>query len=148
MFSIEAVNDPERRDVVHARLRASNAEHSSVIRALGGTSAREAVPLHVFATGPDGELAGGAIGHLQWHWLHLELLWVDARHRGSGLGSRLVARAEEEARTVHGAVGSQVETWDFQAPDFYRRLGYELVATIDDYPPGVANHLLTKRFGS
>lgn len=116
------------------------------MRALRGTPAQDPVPLQVYATGPDGELAGGAICRVQWHWLHLDLLWVDAPHRGTGLGSRLVARAEQEAREAHGVAGSQVETWDFQAPRFYEKIGYRLIASMDDYPPGMVNHLLIKRF--
>ncbi|MEU3354929.1 GNAT family N-acetyltransferase [Streptomyces sp. NPDC037389] len=146
MFSIEAVNDSERRDVVLARLRATNTERSSVMRALRGTSVERSVPVEVYATGPDGEPAGGLVGHVQWGWLHVDLLWVDGRHRGEGLGSALMARAEDVAREEHGAVGSQVETWDFQAPGFYRKVGYEEVAAVEDYPPGMTNHLLIKRF--
>ncbi|MCC3777169.1 GNAT family N-acetyltransferase [Streptomyces sp. UNOB3_S3] len=146
MFSIEAVNDSERRDVVLTRLRATNTERSSIMRTLRGTPLESRVPVEVYATGPDGGLAGGLVGHVKWGWLHLDLLWVDERHRGAGLGGALTARAEDVAREAHGAVGSQVETWDFQAPGFYRKVGYEEVAAVEDYPPGMTNHLLIKRF--
>ncbi|WP_171163279.1 N-acetyltransferase [Streptomyces sp. I05A-00742] len=144
MFSIEAVNDTERHDVVDQRLTADNADRSPVMRSLRDTPADDDVPLEVYATDGDGELAAGLVGRVQYHWLHVDLLWVDARHRGTGLGSRLVARAEETARDRHGCVGSRVETWDFQAPDFYRKLGYRVVATVEDYPPGVTEYTLIK----
>ncbi|KAB7835393.1 GNAT family N-acetyltransferase [Streptomyces mobaraensis] len=144
MFSIEVVNDTERRDAVHRRLASDNTERSSVLRSLRGTPAEDSVPLQVYATGEDGELAGGLVGYVQYHWLHIDYLWVDARHRGTGLGGRLVADAEETARLRHGCVGSRVETWDFQAPDFYRKQGYRVVATVEDYPPGVTDYTLIK----
>lgn len=147
MFSIEAVNDPERRDVVLARLQTVNDERSPALRALRRTPVMEARPLEVYATyacGERGELAGGLVGHVQWQWLHVDLLWVDAGARGAGLGSRLIARAEARAREEFGCVGSQVETWDFQAPGFYQRVGYRLAASIPDYPPGITSHLLVK----
>ncbi|MFF4734927.1 GNAT family N-acetyltransferase [Streptomyces sp. NPDC001262] len=146
MFSIEAVNDPERRDVVLARLQSANDERSPALRALRGTPAMEAQPLETYAVGGGGELVGGLVGRVQWQWLHVELLWVDAVHRGAGVGSRLVGRAERVAREEYGCIGSQVETWDFQAPEFYRRVGYRLLSSLADYPPGLTNHVLVKAF--
>ncbi|MBB4887034.1 GNAT family N-acetyltransferase [Streptomyces netropsis] len=143
MFSIEAVNDEERRDVVHARLRQSNSQLSARLRGMRGTLDEED-PLQVYATGADGTLAGGLVGHTQWGWLHVDLLWVDEHHRGAGLGSRLLARAEELAGNERGCIGSRVETWDFQAPGFYGKAGYRTVCVTEDYPPGITNYLLVK----
>lgn len=74
----------------------------------------------------------------------MDLLWVDARHRGSGLGSRLLAEAERVAGTERSCVRSRVETWDFQAPDFYRKRGYEVRGRIENYPPGITEFTLVK----
>ncbi|MBC2876092.1 MULTISPECIES: GNAT family N-acetyltransferase [Streptomyces] len=144
MFSIEVVNDAERRDVIRRRLAADNNERSPVMRSLRGTAAEHSVPVELYSLDGEGELAGGLTGHVQYRWLHIGFLWVDARHRGTGLGGRLVAAAEESARRRHGCVGSRVETWDFQAPDFYRKQGYQVVATVEDYPPGVTEYTLIK----
>lgn len=146
MFSIEAVNDPERRDVVLARLQTVNDERSPALRALRGTPAMEAQPLETYAVGEGGELVGGLVGRVQWQWLHVELLWVDAGVRGAGLGTRLIEQAEARAREEFGCIGSQVETWDFQAPGFYRRVGYRMLSSLADYPPGLTNHVLVKAF--
>jgi hypothetical protein len=40
-----------------------------------------------------------------------------------------------------------LETWDFQAPKFHRKQGYELVGTVADYPPGVTEYIFVKRLG-
>ena len=46
-----------------------------------------------------------------------------------------MACAEDEARR-RGCRGAYVTTFSFQAPDFYQRCGYRLVASADDFPPG------------
>ncbi|WP_069768609.1 N-acetyltransferase [Streptomyces sp. LUP30] len=145
MFRLETEVDRTRRDLLRSRLLAANTEASPVLRALRGTPAARESPLHVWACGPGGELAGGLVGHTWTAWLHVAQLWVDARHRGAGLGSRLLAEAERAARDERGCTRVRLETWDFQAPEFYRRHGYQVVCVIEDYPPGITEYTLTKR---
>ncbi|MEV6404346.1 MULTISPECIES: GNAT family N-acetyltransferase [Streptomyces] len=147
MFRLEAEVDRSRRDLLRARLRDTNTAASPVLRALRGTPAEREAPLHVWASDDTGALAGGLVGHTWTAWLHVTYLWVDERHRGAGLGSRLLAEAERLARDDRGCMRSRVETWDFQAPHFYRRQGYEVVCVIEDYPPGITEYTLTKRLG-
>jgi GNAT superfamily N-acetyltransferase len=145
MFRIEAEVDKERRDLLRSRLRDTNTAASPVLAALRGTPAAREVPLHVWALDEYGDLAGGLVGHTWATWLHVTYLWVDERHRGAGLGSRLLARAERTARDKRDCRAARLETWDFQAPDFYRRHGYEVACAIPDYPPGITEYTLTKR---
>ncbi|WP_258382810.1 GNAT family N-acetyltransferase, partial [Streptomyces sp. NTH33] len=116
-----------------------------VLAALRRTPAAREVPLHVWMLDDSGGLAGGLVGHTWASWLHVTYLWVDAPHRGAGLGSRLLGRAERIARDRRGCTAVRLETWDFQAPDFYRRHGYEVVCVVPDYPPGITEYTLTKR---
>ncbi|MFF7369464.1 GNAT family N-acetyltransferase [Streptomyces tricolor] len=147
MFRIEAEVDKGRRDLLRSRLRDTNTAASPVLAALRGTPGEREVPLHVWALDSAGDLAGGLVGHTWTTWLHITYLWVDARHRGAGLGTRLLAEAERIARADRGCAAARLETWDFQAPDFYRRQGYEVVGVIPDYPPGITEYTLTKRLG-
>ncbi|MET7380270.1 N-acetyltransferase [Streptomyces sp. NPDC005526] len=147
MFRIEAEVDKDRRDLLRSRLRDTNTAASPVLAALRGTAGAREVPLHVWAADESGALAGGLVGHTWAAWLHVTYLWVDARHRGAGLGSRLLSDAEHLSRTERGCTASRLETWDFQAPDFYRRHGYDVVGVIPDYPPGLTEYTLTKRLG-
>ncbi|MDQ0991378.1 N-acetyltransferase [Streptomyces sp. V3I7] len=145
MFRIEAEVDKARRDLLHSRLRETNTAASPVLAALRGTTAERQLPLHIWAmTGAD-ELAGGLVGHTWSTWLQVTYLWVDAVHRGTGLGSRLLAEAERAAREDRACRAARVETWDFQAPDFYRKRGYEVVGVVPDFPPGVTEFTLTKK---
>ncbi|MFF7470678.1 GNAT family N-acetyltransferase [Streptomyces sp. NPDC008092] len=148
MFRIEAEVDKERRDLLRARLLATNTAASPVLAALRGTPAEREVPLHLWAMDErSGDLAGGLVGHSWASWLHVTYLWVDARHRGTGLGGSLLAEAERIARTDRGCTAARLETWDFQAPEFYRKQGYDVVCVIPDYPPGITEYTLTKRLG-
>jgi GNAT superfamily N-acetyltransferase len=147
MFRFETEIDRARRDLLRVRLRDTNTAASPVLRALRGSPGERESPLHVWALDDAGGLAGGLVGHTWATWLHVTYLWVDARHRGAGLGSGLLARAERMARADRGCRSARVETWDFQAPDFYRGHGYEVVCVIPGYPPGITEYTLTKRLG-
>ncbi|MCF3121897.1 GNAT family N-acetyltransferase [Streptomyces arenae] len=145
MFRMETGVDKERLGLLRSRLSETNTTASPALRALRGTGADQEVPLALWALDAAGGLAAGLAGHTWARWLHVDQLWVDERHRGAGLGSRLLAEAERTAREDRGCLNSRVETWDFQAPGFYRTHGYELVCVIPDYPEGVKEFTLTKR---
>ncbi len=147
MFRIEAEVDKERRELLRSRLWETNTAASPVLAALRGTPDERDTPLHLWALDTAGALAGGLVGHTWTTWLHVTYLWVDAAHRGTGLGTRLLAEAERIATTDRGCTASRLETWDFQAPEFYRKQGYEVVCVIPDYPPGITEYTLTKRLG-
>lgn len=147
MFRIETEVDKTRRELLITRLRETNTAASPILRALRGTSTEREVPLHIWALDTTGELAGGMVGHTWATWLYVAYLWVDDRHRGAGLGGRLLAEAERVAEEERDCTAARLETWDFQAPEFYRKQGYDVVCVIPDYPPGITEFTLTKRFG-
>ena len=71
-----------------------------------------------------GELVAGASG---WTWGHaagIGMTWVRDDRRGTGVGASLLAAFEDEARQ-RGCTHVFVTSFTFQAPGFYRRLGYE-----------------------
>jgi GNAT superfamily N-acetyltransferase len=77
----------------------------------------------------EGRLLGGLIGaHLQ-GWFFVKLLAVSAEARGSGIGTRLLSKAEAMARE-DGLVGIYLDTFDFQAPRFYLREGYREIGRL------------------
>ncbi len=82
-----------------------------------------------------GELVGGVFGRINWTWLYVSKLWVHADRRGSGLGSRLIAALEEHA-IDRGCTRAHLDTFTFQAEQFYAKHGYATFAALDDYPPG------------
>ena len=93
---------------------------------------------------PDQKIVGGVIGEIYWEWFHLDLLWVKDELRGRGFGHRLLRRAEDEARQ-RGAKNVYLDTFSFQAPDFYKQHGYQVFGELQDFPPGHQRYFLTKQ---
>ena len=71
-------------------------------------------------------------------------LFVDKNHRRKDLGSKLLQHVENEARDF-GATLSHLDTFDFQAKDFYLKHGYEIFGTLEDCPPGHERYYLKKK---
>ena len=67
--------------------------------------------------------------------LYVDLLWIDEAHRGGGAGATLLRLAEDEAKR-RGARQARVNTFSFQAPGFYEKMGYGRLAVLEDHPPG------------
>jgi|KBSMisStaDraftv2_1062788.scaffolds.fasta_scaffold176157_2 N-acetylglutamate synthase-like GNAT family acetyltransferase len=88
-----------------------------------------------------GEMVAAAAGYTWGGICEVKTLWVHPDRRGSGLGSALMARAIEEARARECRL-LFLATYDFQAPDFYARLGFECIATIPDKPLGHVEHIM------
>lgn len=134
---IQLVDGPD--DALAARLDEELAEFN--FDATGIRDARDfAVALH----DEGGALMAGVQG---WTWgatCWVERLWVREHARHRGLGRRLLMAVESEAR-ARGCGQLALTTHSFQAPEFYRRLGFETVGELADYPLGHASLLLRKQ---
>jgi GNAT superfamily N-acetyltransferase len=100
-------------------------------------------PLGCFVRDADGRALGGLLGHVRWRWLYVAKLWVPDALRGRGLGSRLLAAAEAFAWR-HDCLGAYLDTFEYQALQFYEKQGYELFGTLDGYPPGYRQFFVRK----
>lgn len=109
-----------------------------------------AAPLHEvqklasLARDAGGRVLGGATGRTWGTVAELQMLWVDETQRRRGLGAALVARFEAAA-LARGCTRVSLETFSFQAPRFYRAMGYEAVHADTDFPHGLAKFLMEKR---
>ncbi len=103
------------------------------------------MPLAVLVRDEAGAVVGGLTGRTTAAWLYVELFWLPDALRGSGLGTRLMMSAEAEA-VRRGCIGAHLDTYDYQAPGFYRKLGYEVFGSIEDHPPGHTRFWMRKRF--
>lgn len=134
---IERSQNPtdEEREAILTPLRAYNA-------AQAGPSSAQLLALLV--RDDNGEILGGLYGRFFYQWLFIELLSVPEQARGQGMGSKLMQMAEDLAWEKE-CVGIWLDTFDFQAPQFYKRLGYSELGQIADYPPGHKRFFFQKR---
>jgi GNAT superfamily N-acetyltransferase len=94
---------------------------------------------------PDtGAIDGGLTARIGFGWMFVELLFVPERLRGQGIGRQLMEQAEAVAREK-GCIGVHLDTFTFQAPGFYQKLGYAVLGEIANYPPGSSRFFLHKR---
>ena len=97
----------------------------------------------LFVRGDGDAIRAALIGNLYAGWLFINLLWVQAELRRSGIGSGLLAAAEQRA-IAFGCHSAHVDTFSFQGPDFYPRFGYKVFGTLD-YPPDHKRIFFQKR---
>ena len=101
-------------------------------------------PLAILVNDPDtGVPAGGLWGKTAYNWCFVELFVIPEKLRGRDLGSKVLAQAEDIARS-RGCIGLWLDTYWFQAPEFYKKQGYEIVGTLPDYPRGGPRYFLKK----
>jgi GNAT superfamily N-acetyltransferase len=100
-------------------------------------------PLGVLVRDADGAIVGGLNGWTWAGWLGIASLWVREDVRGHRHGSALVYAAEKEA-AVRGCTHAVLDTFSFQAPRFYQKLGYRIVAVVDDFPAGHTRYTLVR----
>ena len=91
----------------------------------------------------DEPAATGFAGVNFWNIAFIEMLWVDVPHRNKGIGSRLLSDIEREAK-ANGACIVMVEARGWNV-DFFKKLGYTVYCTFEDYPNGYSKYKLWKR---
>ena len=99
------------------------------------TGIDDGLGLAVFGRDAHGEIAAGLCGHTWGGCCEIRQVWVDEKDRGHGIGRRLLEMAEAEARR-RTCVQIVLATHSFQAPGFYRKLGFEIVDRLAGYPRG------------
>jgi GNAT superfamily N-acetyltransferase len=88
-------------------------------------------------------IVAGLYGWTWGGWLKIEYLWVSLEERRQGRGRQLLLAAEAEARK-RGCSHVALNTFSFQAPDFYPKFGYRIVSTIEGFPEGHRQYSMVK----
>jgi len=131
-LQLDKVHGPAKREILK-RLRAYN------VSAAGQSDNR---PLTITLR-HKGKIVGGLIGETFFGWLFVSLLWIAEQHRGNGFGKALVEAAEAEARK-RGVRGVYLDTFSFQAPGFYEKMGYREFGRLNEFPAGHDRVWMTK----
>ncbi|MGY0216527.1 GNAT family N-acetyltransferase [Endozoicomonadaceae bacterium StTr2] len=105
----------------------------------------EEQPIACFIKGSDGKIAGGLTGEILYQNIFVKYFWLSRELRGQGYGTALLQRLEQEAQKA-GVEQIMLDTFSFQAPEFYKKYGFREIGRFDDYPKqGVAKIFLTKK---
>lgn len=92
----------------------------------------------------NGEIIAGCVARMYcWNVLYVDILWVEENYRHQGLGTKLLEFIENTAKGK-GCYLIHLDTFDFQAKDFYLNHGYEIFGTLKDCPKGHCRYYLKK----
>lgn len=89
------------------------------------------------------DLIGGIKGYTHFGWVFITHLWVCETQRKANLGSTLMKKAEDIG-LKRKCKYAYVDTYSFQALDFYKKIGYEVFGQLDDFPEGHQRYFLKK----
>lgn len=97
-----------------------------------------------YARNNNDELLGGIIVTAEKSSIYIDILYVDEKYRGNGIGNKLIMKAEDEAikRNIYY---STTDTFDFQAVNFYISNGYESIGIIRNYIEGHDKYYFRKK---
>jgi GNAT superfamily N-acetyltransferase len=108
------------------------------------TDIADRTPLGVLAVDTaTGKVKGGISGRTSLGMLFIDIFFLPAELRGDGLGTRLLAAAEDEGRR-RGCKSAVLYTLSFQAPGFYTRHGWTIFGEVPCDPPGTRRIFLSK----
>ncbi|RKE04514.1 GNAT family N-acetyltransferase [Marinifilum flexuosum] len=100
-------------------------------------------PIEIIVRDDKGEIIGGLYGRSIWGTLEIKTFVVKAQNRNKGIGKKIILEAEKEAKKRNCRFIS-LDTFSFQAPKFYEKLGFEKVGTETDFPKGFDKYYYRK----
>ena len=92
-----------------------------------------------------GEIVAGCLAKMYcWNVVYVDILWIEEAYRKQGLGSKLLKEIERIAVDKGGSL-IHLDTFDFQAKDFYIKHGYEVFGVLEDCPNEHCRYYLKKK---
>lgn len=101
-------------------------------------------PIEIIARDEWNEIIGGLYGRSIWGTLEVKTFVVKPENRNKGIGRKLIIEAEKEAKNRNCKFIS-LDTFSFQAPGFYEKLGFEKIGTETDFPKGFEKYYYRKK---
>ena len=128
-IELKISDDPVPKEIMDTAVSIL-AEHTTK----SGGSQPASKPFSVLAyIGPD--LVGGLIGTVFYNWLYANIVWIRDDLRDQDIGTAVMQAAEQRARKMElSGIHFWTQTW--QAPGFYKTLGYAQFAELKNCPPG------------
>ena len=101
-------------------------------------------PIEIIARNEMNEIIGGLYGRSIWGTLEIKTFVVRSENRNAGIGRELIIEAEKEAKNRNCRFIS-LDTFSFQAPEFYEKFGFEKIGSETDFPKGFEKYYYRKR---
>ena len=100
-------------------------------------------PLACAARALEGRVIGGVIGRTWGVCCEMLQLWVAEEHRRLGIGSALVTQFHKQAE-ARGCITFYLDTFSFQAPEFYRKFGYDVRCQLQGYSHDIVKYIMVR----
>ncbi|WP_160687787.1 GNAT family N-acetyltransferase [Clostridium sp. C2-6-12] len=100
--------------------------------------------LGVYMQDENGDMIAGLIGNTHGNWMTVKYLWVSEKLRGQNIGSQILKMAEDTAKK-RGCKYAFLDTFSFQAPEFYKKYGYKEQFVLEEYPVEGKRYYFTKK---
>lgn len=139
-YKINFINNPPT-EIIEALYKGLE-EHA--VKALGAKSFES---FGFLTYGSHDKLIAGCTVILMYGVLYIKLLWVDESERGKGLGRALIEKAEAFARENQCRYIT-VDTFSWQAKDFYEKMGYTIEHVYDGYDDDSKFYFFRKKVSS
>jgi len=81
-------------------------------------------PFNIIAE-EEGEILGILIGRSYYNEVHVSELLVFEKYRYKNIGTKLMAKVEERYKNK-GFLNITLNTYEFQAPEFYKKCGFQI----------------------
>ena len=119
----ENLASSKEKEIIYKGLAAYNINHFGY---------DDGKPLNFFIRDGEGKIVGGLLGFTYWDFFAIDIFWLDVSVRGQGFGGKMLALAEQEA-IERGCTTAHLDTFEFQAPHFYEKFGFERWGALDGY---------------
>ncbi len=139
-FTIDDTPSTNEINLIRKKLNTYNRDQTD------GAYDQPGIEINLALKNTEDEVIGGIIVSTMLHVMHLEVLWVAEKFRKQGYGRELVLAAESIG-CEKGSLTSHTWTFEFQGPEFYPKVGYELVGIYDGYPNDLKEYVFKKHLG-
>jgi|GEM_PF-2165379 GNAT superfamily N-acetyltransferase len=145
-FQFVATLANDVQEAIFAVLRNHNLSQNAAFFSARDLPENASKPLNIVTFDARGTVIGGLIAETQFAWLKVSAMAVAEQSRRRGIGRRLLELAEQEALS-RGCHHVYLETMDYQAPEFYRKLDYHLATILRNWDSyGHSKYVFTKEF--
>ncbi len=145
MIKIKVDNDKELKKEIDIRLTKFNRKECEWLKNKSNLVEDEYEEIEYnFLVFDEDKLVGGSIGFIKYNWYFLDMLYIDEEYRRRNIGTNLINELENFAKKEN-LTGIRTDTWDFQAKEFYEKMGFNLFGEIKDCPLGTINYFFEKK---